>query len=81
MMPKIESHSSVNDYELQGVSEVSDITEVTTERPPGENACHSIDAYIFEVWQEAPPSPASRQNVAASIRSVDPTDDGTSSAI
>jgi hypothetical protein len=80
-MPKPESHSSVNNDELRGVSGVLDITNVATERPPGENACHSIDTYIFAVWQEPPPSPASRQKTAASILLIDPAGDGASSAV
>jgi hypothetical protein len=80
-MPKPQSHSSLHDDELQGVSGVLDITNVATGSPPAENACRSIDTYIFAVWQEPPPSPASRQNTAATILSIDPAGDGASSSV
>jgi len=80
-MPKPESHSSVNNDELQGASGVSDVTKDATERSRGENAYHSIDSYILEVWQEPPPSPAARQNPDASIISVDSAGDDASSAV
>jgi hypothetical protein len=77
-MPKPESHSSLPDDELQGVL---GITNVATGSPPGENACRSIDSYIFAVWQEPPPSPASRQNTTAAILSIDPADDVASNSV
>ena len=76
IMPKPEPHSATCD-ELQ---EHSGSTKPETDNVPAEGAYRLIDSYVFAVWKEPPPSPAS-QNDIATTRSVSRAGDGASHTV